>query len=193
MSAARRSTQATDWQKISSLGEELVSVSSLAAQRDRILSVTSSLLEGEVEVWLHENLFRLPDWDKQRLFPVQPPLDGMRRAIKSRKTWTRNTRRKTGPTGFGAAVPLEDKGFILGALQVNRPEGPKFSSAEIALMEGMARIVAVGLYASHRVEVERFRLGQLSLVREVSAQIANVLDVDELSRRVTELIQKTFH
>jgi GAF domain-containing protein len=41
--------------------------------------------------------------------------------------------------------------------------------------------------------VERFRLNQLNLVREVSAQIANVLNVDELASRVTELIQETFH
>jgi serine phosphatase RsbU (regulator of sigma subunit)/putative methionine-R-sulfoxide reductase with GAF domain len=120
-------------------------------------------------------------------------MEEMRRAIKARRTYTRNGSRKGGTSGFTAAVPLEDQGFILGALQVTRPQGPKFSLEELALLEGMAQTVAVGLYASHRVEVERFRLGQLNLVREVSAQIANVLDVDELSRRVTELIQKTFH
>src|SRR5678816_1353249 len=32
-----------------------------------------------------------------------------------------------------------------------------------------------------------------NLVREVSAQIANVLNVNELASRVTELIQQTFH
>lgn len=194
MSASTRPAGAQEWQKISSLGEELVSASSLTAQRDRILSVTSSLLEGEVDVWLDETFFRLPDWSRERLFPPVPPQEGMRKAIKSRRAWTRNRRsRSAAAPGFSAAVPLEDKGFILGALQVNRSAGPRFTDSELAMLEGMARIVAVGLYASHRVEVERFRLGQLNLVREVSAQIANVLDVDELSRRVTELIQKTFH
>ena len=51
----------------------------------------------------------------------------------------------------------------------------------------------MSLVASHRVAVERFRLNQLNLVREVSAQIANALSVTELASRVTELIQKTFH
>ncbi|OGO32714.1 MAG: hypothetical protein A2Z03_07300, partial [Chloroflexi bacterium RBG_16_56_8] len=69
----------------------------------------------------------------------------------------------------------------------------KFRQEELDLLEGLARSVAMGLFASHRVEVERFRLSQLNLVREVSAQIANVLAVDELARRVTELIQKAFH
>ena len=54
-------------------------------------------------------------------------------------------------------------------------------------------MIAVSLIASHRLAVERFRLNQLNLVREVSAQIANVLKVDELASRVTELIQQTFH
>ena len=61
------------------------------------------------------------------------------------------------------------------------------------MLERLAGAVAVSLIASHRVAVERFRLNQLNLVREVSAQIANVLNVDELASRVTQLIQQTFH
>jgi GAF domain-containing protein len=57
----------------------------------------------------------------------------------------------------------------------------------------LAGAVAVSLLASHRVAVERFRLNQLNLVREVSAQIAHAQSVNELSQRVTELIQQTFH
>lgn len=195
MNAATRAKrpESWDWRTLASLGEQLVSASSLTAQRDRIISVTSQLIEGQVDVWLHESLFRLPDWDEERLFPPQPPLDGMRRAIQGMRLYTHNGTKKTASTGTFASVPLEDQGLVLGALQVTRPEGPKFSKEELALLDGLARIVSVGLYAAHRVEVERFRLGQINLVRDVSAQIANVLNVDELARRVTELIQKTFH
>ncbi len=195
MSAASRAArpETWDWRALASLGEQLVSTSSLTAQRDRIVSVTRQLVDGEVDVWLHESLFRLPDWDKERLFPSQPPLDGMRRAIQKMRIYSQVGTKKTKTTEAVASAPLEDQGLILGALQVTRPEGPNFSKEELALLDGLARIVAVGLYAAHRVEVERFRLGQINLVREVSAQIANVLNVDELARRVTELIQKTFH
>ena len=54
-------------------------------------------------------------------------------------------------------------------------------------------MISVSLIASHRLAVERFRLNQLNLVREVSAQIAHTLSVNELAQRVTELIQQTFH
>ena len=41
--------------------------------------------------------------------------------------------------------------------------------------------------------MDQWRTEQLTLVRLVSAQIANVLDLDVLTRRVTKLIQRTFH
>jgi GAF domain-containing protein len=193
MAAAPHPPGVSDWQRIASLGEQLVGASSLVAKRNRILSVTAELLEGDVDVWLQENIFRLPDRSKEQLFPAQPPLDGMRRAIKTHRICTRNGGKNVRNPSASAAVPLEDQGLLWGALQVTRPHGPRFSKDELALLESLARIIAVGLYASHRVEVEHFRMGQLNLVRDVSAQIANVLDVDELARRVTHLIQKTFH
>ena len=193
MASATRSPESKDWRQLASLGEQLVSEGSLSAQHDRIVSMAGRLIGGSVDVWLHENVFRLPDWDEKRLFPQQPPLDGMRLAVKNRRPCKKSADKKNASRGTFAAVPLEDQGFLLGALQVTRPNGPDFRPEELELLESLARIVAVGLFASHRVEVERFRLGQLNLVREVSAQIANVLNVDELAKRVTKLIQKTFH
>ncbi len=117
----------------------------------------------------------------------------MRYAVKKHKPYLRNAAKKSKIKKALVAVSIEDHGLVLGALQVTRPRGPNFSKEEIELIESLASIVAIGLYASHRAEVERFRLGQLNLVRQVSAQIANVLNVDELAQRVTELIQKTFN
>ncbi len=195
MTAATRLDQPEvwDWRQLTDLGERLVNATSLAAQRAHIISTARRLIKGKVDVWLNENLFRLPDWDTKRLFPAQPPLDGMRRAVKTGRLFIHNKNVKTASRGTFTAVPLEDQGFIFGALQVTRPKGPGFSSGELDLLNGLARIVAVSLYAAHRVDVERFRLGQINLVREVSAQIASVLNIDELARRVTELIQKTFN
>ncbi len=162
-------------------------------QRDRIVTMTSRMLRGRVEVWLNESLFRLPDWDAAHTFPGQPRSDGMQRAVKRRKAHVQRANRKTGARKSLVAMPVEDQGLLLGAIQVSRPGGPDFTTSELELLSSVAGVVAVGLYASHRVEVERFRLGQLNLVREVSAQVATVLQTDELARRVTDLIQRTFH
>jgi serine phosphatase RsbU (regulator of sigma subunit)/putative methionine-R-sulfoxide reductase with GAF domain len=194
MPAAARSPASSDWRDIASLGEQIVNATSLAAQRDHIVAMTSRLLQGDVDVWLHEKVFRLPNVQGESVFPEQPVLPGMQRALKAGEVRTRQRRGAGTPSReTWAAVPMIEQGMALGALQVTRRKGPEFQQAELDLLERLAGAVSVSLIASHRVAVERFRLNQLNLVREVSAQIANVLDLNELARRVTELIQQTFH
>lgn len=192
-----------DWRQLASLGEQLRNEDSLGAQRDRIMAMTARLIEGKVAVWLNENFFRLPDWEDDRTFPMQPALTGMKLAIKEGKLFTQTGKRtkdsvlRYAPDSAShltfASVPLNDHGITLGAIQITRPKRGTFSAEELNLLQGIAQIVAVSLFASHRAEVEQFRLRQLSLVRAVSTQIANVLDLDELSKRVTKLIQTTFN
>ncbi|HSO13450.1 MAG TPA: GAF domain-containing protein [Anaerolineales bacterium] len=195
MSAASRSPQPLDWGDLATLGEQIVSATSLAAQRDQIHAMVSSLVKGDATVWLQEHLFRLPDSNIELNFTQQPPSAGMERAMKTGELRLKKSSgtKPDGSRGTWAVVPLQEQGITLGAIQINRPKGPAFKKDELSLLEGIASVVSVGLVASHRVAVERFRLNQLNLVREVSAQIANALSVTELASRVTELIQKTFH
>ncbi len=195
MKADPRSPLSADWREIASLGEQIVSAPSLSAQHDIIVGITSRLVKGDVQVWLRESLFRLPNIPEGSLFPEEPTLAGMKRAIKARELRMKQKRgTKTAVSReTWAAVPLEEQGLSLGALQVTRPRGPEFTSDELDSLKAIAGVIAVSLIAAHRIAVERFRLNQLNLVREVSAQIANVMNVDDLARRVTELIQQTFH
>src|ERR1041385_2595957 len=194
------SPTSADWRDIANLGEQIVNAASLAEQCDYIINITSRLVKGDVDVWLDEKIFRLPNIEAGKAFPEQPESPGMKRALKVGQIRTRGRRSQSKTSTASnasratwAAVPLIEQGVPLGALQVTRKKGPEFKQAELDLLEQLAGAVAVSLVASHRVAVERFRLNQLNLVREVSAQIANVLNVDELARRVTELIQQTFH
>lgn len=186
------SPDAAPWRALASLGEQLVSAPSLAAQRDRIVSMTRRLLAGEIEVWLDESLFRLPDWDSPPLFPPEPQGEPMQAAFRTGKPILRDF--SAGAGEIRAAFPLEEQGLVLGVLQVSRAkQAGGFAQEELDLLEALSNIVSIGLFASHRAAVERFRINQLNLVREVSAQISNVMDVDELARRVTKAIQKTFN
>ena len=203
--AASRSPLSSDWRNIASLGEQIANATSLAEQRDRIVDLTSHLIQGDVDVWLDEKIFRLPNLIEENLFAEQPELPGMQRALRTGQVTTRQQRGKSnaprgtprrgsgGQRAAWAAVPLIEQGMALGVVQVTRPRGPEFEQRELDMLERLAGAVAVSLIASHRVAVERFRLNQLNLVREVSAQIANVLNVNDLADRVTELIQQTFH
>jgi phosphoserine phosphatase RsbU/P len=195
MCAASRSPHPLDWGDLGALGEQIVSATSLAAQRDQIHAMVSSLVRGEAAVWLQEDLFRLPDSKDELNFTQRPPSTGMQRAMQTGQLRLKKNRgtKTNGSRAASVAVPLEEQGITLGAIQVDRPKGPAFKKDELSLLEGIASVISVGLVASHRVAVERFRLNQLNLVRQVSAQIANTLSVTELAERVTGLIQKTFH
>ncbi|PJH76122.1 MAG: hypothetical protein CO064_02945, partial [Anaerolineae bacterium CG_4_9_14_0_8_um_filter_58_9] len=82
--------------------------------------------------------------------------------------------------------------MLLGVLRLERPGGPPFRKADLELLDGFAGHAALALTTAHRIAIEQWRIEQLTLVRKVGAQIANVSDVDELARRVSGLIQKTF-
>jgi phosphoserine phosphatase RsbU/P len=199
MAPVSRSSRSSDWRDIASLGEQIVNAESLAEQSDRIVAMTSKLIHGDIDVWLCEKVFRLPNLKEENVFPEEPEPQGMQRAIKAGHVLTKQLRAKSTKKGTltpretWAAVPIIEQGLLLGALQVTRKQGPEFKQADLDLLERLAGAVAVSLITSHRVAVERFRLKELNLVREVSSQIANVLDLDELASRVTELIQQTFH
>jgi serine phosphatase RsbU (regulator of sigma subunit)/putative methionine-R-sulfoxide reductase with GAF domain len=193
MTAAVRSSQSSDWSDLAVLGEQLISTASLEMQQEQIVSMVSRLVRGDVQVWFQSNLFQLPDTTD---FKQKAPLPGMKRAMKTGKLCVKQKKKGTksaASLGTWASIPLEEQGITLGAIRINRPKGPAFKKNELNLLEGLASVISVSLVASHRAAVERFRLNQLNLVREVSAQIANALSVTELADRVTELIQETFN
>jgi sigma-B regulation protein RsbU (phosphoserine phosphatase) len=194
MKKAPHRSRSSDMRALAGLGEQLTSTTSLAVQRDRIISMTQRMVAGQVDLWIAPDLFRLPDRSDERLlFPGEPELKDMRKVYYSGNPVLRVKASKSRKSETLVAFPLEDQGIRLGVLQIKRKDGSEFQPEEIELLEGLTSIVSVGLFAAHRMAVEKFRQDQINLVWEVSAQVANVMDVDVLSQRVTDLIQKTFH
>jgi serine phosphatase RsbU (regulator of sigma subunit)/putative methionine-R-sulfoxide reductase with GAF domain/anti-sigma regulatory factor (Ser/Thr protein kinase) len=183
---SRLISQDATWRQIIQLGEQLMQQEALAARRDLIRETVSHLLDCQVEVWLDEGLFRLPGLNQTSLFPAKPPEGPMLEAFTTGIPYASKGQRIT------LAFPFKNGGVSLGALQVARPARP-FRRKEIGILEGLVGHVSLALVAAHRHTVEQWRIEQLTLVRRVSAQIANVLDLDELTRRVTKLIQRTFN
>ena len=128
MPAASRSPISSDWRDIASLGEQIVNATSLAAQRDYIVAMTARLFTGEGEVWLDEKAFRLPTLEEQNVFPAEPELPGMQRALKAGELQTKQlsvTRadrsasraaRRHVQRAAWAAVPLIEQGVTLGVI-----------------------------------------------------------------------------
>src|SRR5215207_9877789 len=107
MASGSRSPRSSDWRDIASLGEQIVNATSLAEQRDHIVAMTSQLVKGDVSVWLHEKVFHLPNVEEGNLFPEQPDMQGMQRALKAGNVRTKQRRGKGGASReTWVAVPI---------------------------------------------------------------------------------------
>jgi phosphoserine phosphatase RsbU/P len=181
-----RISPSSAWSRINRLGEQLLGTNQLPEQRSLILDAAASLLGAEATLWLDERLFRLPGLNQAQNFPLQPPEGVMRQALEDAEGCCQQDEVPA------LAIPLRSQQLTIGVLAVSRSDGTKFRKSEIEWLEGLAGHAALALVASHRFAVEQWRVEQLTLVRRVSAQIANVLDLGALTRRVTRLILDTF-
>jgi sigma-B regulation protein RsbU (phosphoserine phosphatase) len=183
---AKASHPPSTWNQIVTLGEELMRAASLTSQHDLIVGSTARILASKVDLWLDERLFRTPGLNQAALYQPQPPNETMMKAFFTGLAASPEGQKKI------LAVPLKSGGLVMGVLHVERSDSP-FRKNEIDLLDGLVGHISLALVASHRFVVEQWRIEQLTLVRRVSAQIANVFDLDELTRRVAKLIQRTFH
>jgi len=178
----------SSWRSIIGLGEQLLTNADLGAQQGLITRTAAALLKGRARLWLDGRLFRLPGLNQTLIFPPDPETDLMRKACQALDApW------QVVPSGLKVACPIRNQGVTLGVIEVGRPKGRPFQPEELRLLEGLSGHLALALTASHRFAVEQWRIEQLRLVRSVSAQIANVLDLDRLARQVARLILETFH
>ncbi len=171
-------------QQILKLGGQLVSCPAIGAQKTLITDTAARLVQGQVDLWLAEILYRLPGSEDSLPAHIEPPSDLMHRALDAGHTVRGNT--------SAIAIPLLTPDAILGVLEAKRPNGPPFSDDEIELLDGLVTQSTIALQATRQATIERWRVEQLSLVRQVSAQVADVFDLEELTRRVTELVFHTF-
>lgn len=191
----------------------------LLSKRDLIVSTAREMLGGQSSLWLSPiNFSRLSEGPTNyagHMFPAQPASPLMQHALQTgqiscseRAELVLEPGAKNGiasgedcwqEMALAIAVPLlaqdpeTQARKVLGVLQIHRPNGPPFSAEDIQLFEGLAVQVGIALQSERQMAVEHWRVEQLSLVRKVSAQIADVRDLAELSRRVTHLIQTTFN
>jgi sigma-B regulation protein RsbU (phosphoserine phosphatase) len=176
----------SDWKQVILLGEELMGETALPAQHDLVVGTTTHLLDCQTALWLDERLFRLPGSNPAHIYPPLPHSEPMQKAFTSGAISSSEGNKTL------LATPLKNGETVMGVLQVERP-GLPFRKKEIELLEGLGGHISLALVASHRKLIEQWRIEQLTLVRRVSAQIANVFDLDKLSKRVTRLIQRTFN
>jgi len=174
------------WRLLLDLGKELVAQPDIERQRELILEAARNVVGGEAKLWLMRPAYGPPE--------PRPSTDGAsKERISTHSLLMQRAAASELPVfeDGAVAIPLRGRSETLGVLEVRRAR-PRLTEDDVALLEGLATQAAAALQAGRQVAVERWRLEQLSLVRTVSAEVANVLDLDELSQRVASLVLETF-
>ena len=99
---------------------------------------------------------------------------------------------------FSIAVPLltqktgDRKDTVIGVCKISREDFSELLPVKIEILQAIIAQASQALQNSFRITNERWRQEQIFLVNQVSAKLADIRDLDELCKRVTQLIQKTF-
>ena len=186
------------WKQLLDLSERLVRCESTCAQVELVEQTAARLLKAQAHLWLSQPGYPLPGEPEMEVLPSILAPDLIQRARLSQAGLGECADGQILPLPpdcppTAAAVPLHGHESFLGILEIRRSGHPPFTPQELALLESLGQTTGMALEISRQEKLKNWRYGQLALVREVSAQIASVLDIEELCRRVTHLIQKTFH
>ncbi len=185
-SRSQRQGDSPRCQQLLGLGERLVAQPTIAAQQKLIVETAASLLNCQAELWLVQPADEASVPSGAALVSPTVPSTLMRQV---QATAQADGELSDGPV---YALPLLLQDLVLGVLQVRRDDGPPFTADEISLLNDLVSQSTVALQATRQLVAERWRLKQLALVRAVSAQVANVLDLDDLASMVVNLILHTF-
>ncbi len=188
-----------EWKQYLLLGERLLEQPSIEKQCELIKQILSELLGAVAYVWLSSPYFPLPGDSEFAVLPTAETSTLVKYAYQKQLKQFEDCQNSAFITSDNSskpqaiAIPMVSQDNMLGVLEVNRVNGPSFDQHEITFLEGLASHAAVAMQIIRQVTIKNWRMDQLTLVQKVSEQIANVLDMDELSQRITHLIQTTFN
>ena len=82
---------------------------------------------------------------------------------------------------------------LIGVVHIARKKGPAFRPEEWNFLEALTAHAGTAMRSTRQAALMKWRYEQLTLVRSVMAQVANVHNIDELCQQVTALILESFH
>lgn len=186
------SEKPNDWQKVLNLSEVLLNQTDAASIAEDFAKRVHEILSCKAKVWLAEPSYPLPGELDVKTIPTSPAPQIVLDALSQNKIVTSEAinSEKTSKPDFELAVPCITQAVPLAILHVKRKT--QFSTQEVELLQVLASHAAMAMQINRQVTLKNWRFDQLSLVRSVSSQIANITNLDELCKRVATLIQCSF-
>ena len=174
------------WKHFIHLGEELLKQPNALVLCKKFGQIVEKELTCTARLWLAKPYYPLPGEPEVETLPNINAPQIVQQACHEGKTVTTSD-------DCELALPVITQNNTLGVLYASRPANHAFSDQEKKLLDVLVATVAVSIQVNRQEVLKNWRYDQISLVRSVSSQVANVLDLNELSKRVTNLIQCSFH
>lgn len=193
MQAYPHTSEFKEWQQFLALGEAILKQPYAASQVALIQRSIQERFDAKAKIWLARPYFPLPGEPEVEILDENAPLIVQQALEQSVMLCQPAPVKNEPPRPSSAAIPLVTQEFVLGMLLVERSPDKPFLPEELVFLEGMAASAALALQISRQVVLKNWRFDQLTLVRSVGAQIANVFDLDQLCQQVSRLIQESFH
>lgn len=185
--------RSTFWNDLLILGENLVKQPDSISLCRYLNNYISEKLSCIADLWLAEPFYPLPGEPPVKTLPNDSAPRLVLKSFSARQAnFSRKHRISKNRLPDEAALPVLTQDNLLGILSVARPEESPFTSDDIEEMKRLAAVAALAMQVHRQSALKNWRYDQISLVRSVTNQIANVLDLNELCVRVTNLIQCTF-
>ncbi len=89
------------------------------------------------------------------------------------------------------AVPLISKGRVLGVLDIESPEIGFFREEQVRILDLLASQIAIAIENANLYESERRNHELLSLLRDVSLEIASTLEVEQVINKIAEAVKSS--
>lgn len=173
------------WKHFLNLGEDLLNQPNSSSLCKKFGETVQHELSCSARLWLCEPYYPLPGEPAVDVLPSVEASEVVQTAWIGRKTTAL-------PGNFELALPVITQNHMLGVLHVFRDKDQVFTDEDKQHLESLVAVAALSMQVNRQEALKNWRYDQISLVRSVSSQIANVLDLDELCKRVTNLIQCSF-
>ena len=188
-----------EWQYFLSIWEQLLKQAEPADQCEIIrASVKNRICCLDVNVWLSPPYYPLPGISTPLNLTDQSQSPLVRATLKTQEV-VLDANGVIPATAWdgkisiqAAAIPIITQNFLLGVIEVQNSASTPLTQQDIDYLQRLAANTAIAMQVTRQVALKNWRYEQLALVRSVSNQIANVMDLDLLCEQVTELICSTF-
>ena len=172
--------------EIFDLGRQLIDAPTMDKRKELVENTLEELFGDGADLWLNERAFRLPG-QMERLFADDPESELQSNAIKRKKP----ARSRVGEEDR-IAIPILKDDLVQGAVEVWRSGIGRFTLGEEKALDGVAKTISIAYSAWHQLEIERWRLRQLKVLEQVSAELIREPDINRMCEKASKLILTGF-